>query len=152
MAFLLDNRLRRRDIAVLALGGYALHFTWEMAQAPLFATMKELPFWTATAWCARAAGWDVVISAAAYVCPAFAVRNALWVRRCTALGYAVYFAFGLLVAILIERWAVGSGRWRYDEAMPAIAGIGVTPLAQWVIVPAVIAWLARWRAQPLRSR
>ncbi|MGZ5492759.1 MAG: hypothetical protein ACXW3E_04400 [Thermoanaerobaculia bacterium] len=70
-----------------------------------------------------------------------------------AVGSTVYgtgvrglFAFGLLVAILIERWAVGSGRWRYEEAMPTIAGIGVMPLAQWIIVPAVIAWLARWRA------
>ena len=146
------HRFRRRDIAVFALIAYALHFTWEMAHAPLFVPMKRLPFLTATAWCARAAGWDVVISAAAYICAAFVVRNALWVRRCTALGYAVYFTFGLLVAILLERWAVGSGRWRYEEAMPTIAGIGVTPLAQWIIVPAVIAWLARWRAIPLRSR
>lgn len=49
-----------------------------MAHASLFAPMDRLPFWQATAWCAQAAGWDVVISVAAYAAAALAVRRALW--------------------------------------------------------------------------
>ena len=142
-----------RDIATFALVAYAVHFLWEMAQSTLFVSMEGLPFWTATAWCARAAGWDVVISGAAYVSAALMARNAAWVRRRNALPYAVYFAFGLLVTILIERWAIGSGRWSYAAGMPTIGGIGATPLAQWIIVPTAIAWFVRWRANSaLRNR
>ena len=132
-------------IRVLALVflAYALHFAWEMGHGSLFAPMDRLPFWRATAWCARAAGWDVVISAAAYVAAALAARRVHWIGQRTWWPYAIYFAVGLAVTIVMERWAISVGRWQYREAMPAIAGIGLTPLLQWILIPAVILLIAR---------
>lgn len=132
-----------RRLFAVALAGYALHFAWEMGQASLFTPMDRLPFWQATAWCARAAGWDVVISAAAYFVAALAARSILWPRRPTPWPVAIYFLAGLAITIAIERWAVSAGRWEYREAMPTIAGIGLTPLLQWIVIPAMILVVVR---------
>lgn len=132
----------RRALA-LVLSAYALHFAWEMAHAKWFATMSELPFWTATAWCARAALWDVAISAAAYLAAALAARNARWLRRPSSLPIAVYLPLGLVVTVAIERSALATGRWRYTPDMPTIAGIGLSPLLQWIVVPLLILAAAR---------
>lgn len=132
-----------RRLFAIALAAYALHFAWEMGHASLFAPMDRLPFWQATAWCARAAGWDVVISAAAYLAAAMTARRLLWIRERRWLPVAIYFVVGLAVTIAIERWAISVGRWQYREAMPTIAGIGLSPLLQWVVVPAAIIAVVR---------
>lgn len=132
----------RRLIAIL-LSAYAMHFAWEMAHASLFAPMDRLPFWQATAWCARAAAWDVAISVAAYFAAALAVRRVLWIHHPTRWPYAIYFAVGLGITIALERWAIAEGRWQYREAMPTIVEIGLTPLLQWVVIPAVIVIIIR---------
>lgn len=137
----------RRLFAVF-LAAYALHFAWEMGHASLFTPMDRLPYRTATAWCARAAGWDVVIGIAAYLAAALAARRLLWIRERTWLPVAIYFAVGLGVTIAIERWALSFGRWQYVEAMPTIAGIGLSPLLQWIGVPAVILAVVRWLTRP----
>ncbi len=131
-----------RLFAVL-LAAYALHFTWEMGQGPLFATMDRLPFWEATAWCGRAAGWDVVISSAAYCAAALVGRRLQWFEQPAWWPFAIYFAVGLTVTIAIERWAISIGRWQYREAMPTIAGIGLSPLLQWIVIPAAIVFVVR---------
>lgn len=131
-----------RALAIIV-SAYALHFAWEMGHASLFAPMDRLPFWQATAWCTRAAGWDVVISAAAYLAAVLATKNLLWPRERMRWPIAIYFLVGLAITIAIERWAVSAGRWQYREAMPTIAGIGLTPLLQWILIPAVILLIAR---------
>lgn len=141
-----------RRIAALALVPYALHFAWEMGQAPLFATMRELPFWKGTAWCMRAAMWDVLISAVAYVAAALAALSVRWVQHPRMLHLAVYFGAGLAITVAIERWAVAGGRWRYAPAMPTLFGIGLSPLLQWLIVPLLIAATVRVVIRSLRSR
>lgn len=130
-------------VVAIALGAYALHFAWEMGQGPLFATMALMSFWRATAWCARAAGWDVVISAAAYGAATLGAGRVRWVVQRRWWPFAIYFAVGLSVTIVIELWAVSIGRWQYRDAMPTIAGIGLSPLLQWIIIPAAIVFIVR---------
>ena len=130
-------------VAALALIAYALHFAWEMAQAKWFATMTELPFWTATAWCARAAGWDVAISAAAYLAASAVVRRWRWVRPLSWVALAIYLAAGLAVTSVIEWSALAKGRWRYAPEMMTVEGVGILPLLQWMVVPVVILAVAR---------
>ena len=131
-------------IVAIVLATYVLHFAWEIGHGSLFAPMDRMPFWKDMAWCARAAGWDVVISAVAYSAASLAGRRVLWVRQRAWWAFAIYFASGLAVTISIERWAVNVGRWQYRDAMPTIAGLGLTPLLQWMIVPAAILLVVRW--------
>lgn len=140
-----------RRFVVLGLVALALHFTWEMAHAKWYATMNALPFWTATAWCARAALIDVAIGAAAYAVAALIARNVRWAHDPRALPMAVYLAIGIAVTVAIERWAVAVGRWRYAASMPTIGSVGLSPLLQWIVVPLLIAAVARRVIRPAQS-
>lgn len=137
-------------VATLVLVAYAIHFAWEMGHARWFATMNELPFWTATAWCARAALWDVVISAVAYLTASLVARNARWIDKPSPLPIAVYLLLALAITVVVERSALATGRWRYAPEMPTIAGIGLSPLLQWIVVPLLIVAAARLIVPPSR--
>lgn len=130
-------------VATLVVITYALHFAWEMAHAKWFATMDALPFWTATAWCARAAFWDVAISGSAYAAAVLTARRARWIHEPRPLALFVYFVVGLAITIAVEQSALATGRWRYAPDMPTLGGIGLTPLSQWVVVPLLIVGIAR---------
>ena len=134
---------------------YALHFAWEMAQGGLFEGMTRLPFWSATAWCARAAAWDLVISFVSYAAASVVARDAVWPNKLRAIPLAIYLVTGIAITIAIERWAVEVGRWKYAPEMPAIGGIGLSPLLQWIVVPIAIAAVVRLfetRAERIDSR
>ena len=132
----------KRALAI-GLVAYALHFAWEMAQGGLFEGMTRLPFWSATAWCARAAGWDMVISFASYAAASVASRDVVWPRKLRAVPLAIYLVTGIAITIAIERWAVDAGRWNYASEMPVIGGIGLSPLLQWIVVPIAIVAFVR---------
>jgi hypothetical protein len=137
-------------LSAITLATFALHFAWEMGQMPLFTPMDRLPFWQGTAWCARAAGWDMVISAAAYLAAALAARTIQWPRQRSASPLAIYFLVGIGTTIAIELWALSVGRWQYREGMPTVAGVGLAPLTQWILIPAVIVLILR-RTTRMRS-
>lgn len=139
-------------VVALAVVAFALHFVWEMWHARWFATMNELPFWTATAWCARAALWDVAISSAGYLAAALAARNARWIGKPSTLPITIYLVLGLVTTVVVERSALATGRWRYAPDMPTIAGIGLSPLLQWALVPLLILAAARLIVPFSRSR
>lgn len=132
-------------VAAVALAAWGLYFTWEMLQARFFASMWNLPVQAATLWCAGAAAWDVVIQAVAYSGAAIAAGHRSWALRRSGLvvPLVVYLLIGLTVTVVIERWAVRTGHWRYAPSMPLIAGIGLTPLLQWTIIPLVVLAVAR---------
>ena len=136
-------------IIAVAVASWVLHFTWEMAQAGLFVEMQGLPLWTATRWCAGAAVWDVAIAAAAYSAAAITARNSRWILApIRAVPLFVFLATGGLITVIIEKWAVATAHWTYTAAMPVLAGVGVAPLAQWIIVPLLLFLLARRCLRP----
>ena len=144
----------KRPFAI-GLVAYALHFAWEMAQGGLFEGMTRLPFWSATAWCARAAAWDVFFSFVSYAAASVVSRDAKWPRTLRTAPLAIYLVTGIAITIAIERWAVDAGRWKYAPQMPAIGGIGLSPLLQWIVVPIAIAAVVRLvetRAERIDSR
>jgi len=142
-----------RWIAVI-LVTFALHFAWEMAQGNLFQQMQSMPFWRATAWCARATAGDLVITTIAF--SAAAMSGGLhWPLIRRRLSPALIFlTVGILITIGYEIYAVSTGRWAYDEQMPQIFGIGLSPLLQWIVNPLleIAAFRVIWRrARPVLS-
>lgn len=127
-----------------------LHFAWEMLQAPAFADFAGST-WAGTARCFAAAVGDVLLATGAYVITALAFRGAAWpVRRGWILPAATWIGLGVLATIAIERWALSRGRWAYGPEMPLVFGIGLLPLLQWIVVPALT--LALLRARVLNVR
>lgn len=95
---------------------------------------------------------DAVIAVACALAAALLARALPWLAR-THRTDAVIVALGLLTTIAIEwistRWL---GRWAYREIMPVdpILGIGLSPLAQWIVVPVAALWILRRRSGPKR--
>ena len=123
----------------------ALHFVWEMGQGGRFASMAPLSFWRATLLCARATVGDVVITAVAFAIAAAAARSSHWPaeRGKVLLPIAIFIGVGLTFTVAYEIHALAVGQWSYAETMPTIAGVGVLPILQWLVIP--IAELAVFR-------
>lgn len=153
MSVAVDESLRakpRTTTAVIAIFvTLGLHFTWEMLQAPMFAPFAG-SVWTGTIRCFQAALGDLLLASGAYVVTAFVFRRPMWLvqgeRWLTPA--ATWIAVGLLGTVVFERWAIESGRWRYGSDMPTLLGIGLLPLLQWLIVPALTVIAVRSFARP----
>jgi hypothetical protein len=135
-----------RWIAII-LVTFAFNFVWEMVQHNLFLPMQSMPFWRATAWCARATAGDIVITTIAF--SAAAMSGGLhWPLIRRRLSPALIFlAVGILITIGYEIYAVSTGRWTYARQMPQLFGIGLSPLLQWIVVPLleIAAFKVIWR-------
>ena len=132
-----DGRRGRRVWAAAVLLTFWAHFLWELSQAGFFSNMAGMPFARHALVCLAASLGDLLIAAAAYALAALVFRRPAWALR---PGWwapaALWLAAGLAVTVLIERWAVATGRWAYGPAMPTLLGVGLLPVLQWIIVPA----------------
>ena len=98
----------------------------------------------------RAQPWAALaIGIVAYAAIGALARNRSWLSHLRPAGVTGDLAVGLAVTILLEilsmqRWA----RWSYAPSMPRVLGVGIAPLARWIIAPlltirAVRSYLAR---------
>ena len=112
------------------------HYAWELAQAQWFADHAGARL-SSYAWHCFVAAWaDVLIAAASYGLTALLFRRTRWALEAKTLGPAIlWITFGLVITVLIELSATASGRWTYAPSMPTVLGIGLLPLAQWILVP-----------------
>jgi hypothetical protein len=122
----------------------ALNFAWEMKQSKRFASMEEMTLWRGTLLCFRAALGDLVITAIAFAVAAIVAKGATrpMLRR-VVIGTVTFVVVGLAIAIAYEVFALSTGRWRYDQTMPTLFGIGVLPLLQWLLLPLIDVLLFR---------
>lgn len=128
----------------LAAFGFLLHFVWEFLQVPLYRDMASMPHWEGIRTCTVATFGDVLILLPAYAVVALVARDRWWLRRRSAGAMAGFIAAGVVVTVMLEWLNVYvRGRWAYAPAMPLVLGVGLSPLAQWLVVPPVTLWLAR---------
>lgn len=62
------------------------------------------------------------------------------------VGVVTFITVGLIITIVFELLATGPlNRWEYGDLMPMIPiiEIGVSPVAQWVILPLIQLWFVR---------
>lgn len=143
----------RRSVAyaVITLPMFGL---WELAHAPLYSIWVDSgpqAAWRAALHCTLG---DAVIALTCALAAALLARAMPWLHR-THRSDVVIVALGLLTTIVIEwvstRWL---GRWAYRELMPVdpLLGIGLSPVAQWVVVPTIALRILRGRRRPERVR
>jgi hypothetical protein len=133
-----------RLIAAGVLTTLALHFAWEMLQAPAFVDFAGST-WAGTVRCFIAALGDVLLASGAYVVTTLLFRRAAWPVQRSWLSPAVtWVAAGVLATVAFERLALARGQWSYGPEMPRIAGVGLFPLLQWLIVPALTLTIMRY--------
>ena len=135
---------------------FSLHWLWEMAQSSLYTGMLQRSWYDATRLCTIASVGDVAITLGAYTIVASLSKDRFWAFRSPssqpkpryvsvpARQLGLYLAIGLFVTAIMEFVNIAVlYRWEYGPAMPRLFGLGVAPLAQWIVVPVLIVWLAR---------
>lgn len=133
---------------------FVLNLAWEAAHIPLYTFAPDKGMRTVTYAVMHCALGDAAIALASYVAAALAVRDALWPARDPWRGGAVALVFGLGWTVYSEWQNVYvTGAWGYTSRMPTLLGIGVSPLLQWIVLPALALLMARhWQARTLHSR
>ena len=89
---------------------------------------------------------DVFISLLAYWATCVTAGTRWWVKRPTRAQVVIFIGVGLAVTVLLEILATRVfGRWSYSETMPVVPGLGVglLPLAQWLLLPPIVLWFVR---------
>jgi hypothetical protein len=128
-----------------------LHFAWEMLQAPAFMDFAAST-WDGTVRCFAASVGDVLLTSGAYAVTALVFWQIAWpLQPRWVLPAAMWITLGVLATITFERWALATERWAYGPAMPLVFGVGLLPLLQWVIVPALTLVIIRVKARKLRA-
>lgn len=127
--------------AALVVLTFFLNFIWETGQAPLYQAYGGFSEnWTL---CAQAALGDIVMVGIIFGAMGFLFGGG-WIYRLYGKYLASLFLIGGVLAVVVEKWGLGTGRWQYD-AMPIIPflGIGLTPVLQMLIIPLAVAFA--WR-------
>ena len=67
-------------------------------------------------------------------------RDRNWYRQPGLRGYMLMVISGFVMALLIEKLALFTGRWSYTTDMPIVPGlqIGFAPLIQLLVLPPVV--------------
>lgn len=131
------------ELLLIALA-FVFHFTWEMLQDPLYAGLAVRPHGEIRAQCLMATAGDVAITLTAFYLASLIARSRFWFLSAHRKPTIVWFAVGVLLTIGLELYATRLvGRWSYGPLMPIvpILRIGLAPLLQWLLIPAVLLFL-----------
>jgi len=115
---------------------FALNLVWEVVQLPLYA-MERYSQWPALAYAVlHCTLGDAAMAFAAYLIAALVTREPQWPMNRPLAGLAVVLVAGEAFTIWAEWYNVYVlHSWAYAAGMPTIRGIGVAPLAQWLMLP-----------------
>ena len=127
----------------LAVQGFLVAFLWEMLQMPFY-VMDGMTARAVTKSCALASLGDAGIMVGAAWIADRLTGGGLWHERLSSPPVGIFLGVGLAATAAIEWMALRSDwGWSYSQSMPTLFGIGVVPLAMWVVVPLASLGLAR---------
>jgi hypothetical protein len=114
-----------------------LELIWEIAQFPLYTlwrTGTPLELTYAALHCTIG---DGLIAATCYAITAVLLRDSDWPLQSPWTGGTLSLTAGLLYTAASEWHHIQAGDWAYAPAMPLLFGIGIAPLLQWLLLPAL---------------
>ncbi|MNC85920.1 hypothetical protein D3C83_15400 [compost metagenome] len=128
----------------------ALNLLWEIAHQPLYTLRDEGPPSFVAYAVVHCTLGDVAIGTLALVV-ALVVTQACAVGSWRWRQVALFLVIPAVGYTALSEWinTVARGSWAYSALMPVVNlggfEIGLSPLAQWLVVPPVALWLARFR-------
>lgn len=137
------RRLWYQPWAALALFSALLNVVWELVAMSFYETRTTVVGGAGIGLCLVAALGDVGITIGSYAAAA-TITTREWLYRHALVPFATYLAVGLVMTTAFEYVNVHVlHRWNYGPQMRTVAGIGVLPLLQWLVLPPIVLWLAR---------
>ncbi len=133
-----------RPFLLWVMSALVLHGIWEVAQLPLYTLWDDPDRWRVTRYVLHCLTGDVLIAATTFLLTAIVFRDVDWPRRRPWPAGAFLLVLGLTFTAASEWYNVYAiGGWAYKDSMPLIAGIGLTPLFQWLVVPVLMILILR---------
>ena len=139
--------MRKQNLLFLlfcSVAGFVLNFIWEWFQCrPFFRHIDSKP--TAGSMLVATIG-DVALLMIVLMLISLVTRRSSWFFEDFSLHVAVVIvSVSLLLAILVEAFAVGTSRWSYTEANPTVPvlGISILPILQAPIINFVSFWISK---------
>jgi hypothetical protein len=132
---------------------FALNLVWEVVQLPLYA-MGRYSEWPALGYAVlHCTLGDAAMGFGAYLIAALVTGEPRWPMHRPLTGLVAVLIAGELFTVWAEWYNVYVLRsWAYAAGMPTIRGIGVAPLAQWLVLPVLALTILRYRyRQPVES-
>lgn len=134
----------RRYLIAVALGNLA----WEVAQLPLYTIWYEGSTSEILFAAFHCTGGDLLIASMAVLAALLLAGDRRW-PNARFRSVAVIAILGGLAYTLFSEWLNTEirGSWAYAELMPQLPliGTGVSPFAQWLVVPLAAFW---WAGRP----
>lgn len=118
--------------------GFVLSVLWEFLQSPFY-TDTFTASWDVIAFNRlHCAGGDALIMLTAFWIVAIPWGRD-WMHSEKWVPAVVFIALGIVYTAYSEHFNVHiTQRWAYSNWMPTIAGIGIVPLVQWIVVPILL--------------
>ena len=117
---------------------FALNLAWETAHVRLYTVWEETSGVIARALLHCSLG-DVLIALAMYATAGIALWRADWPTSRPWAGGAIVVVGATAFTAWSEWYNVyRAGNWGYAAGMPLIFGIGLSPLLQWITLPAAM--------------
>lgn len=139
---------RRRMFLCYIAGVGVLNLVWETLQLPLYTLWKESSPAAIAFAVVHCTFGDVLIATVSL----FAALVLLWGKRWPQERYwrvaLLAGAVGFFYTVFSE-WnnTVVTRTWAYSSWMPTLWGIGLSPVLQWLLIPALVFWrLSKQRA------
>ena len=132
----------RRYGAVIAVG----NLVWEFAQMPLYTLWRTGTGGEITLAALHCTVGDVLIATASLGLASLLAGRPAWPRERFLAVAATAVALGLVYTVVSEWLNIEVRRtWAYADLMPRLPwlGTGLSPLAQWLVVPSLAFWASR---------
>lgn len=126
---------------------FVLNLAWEFAQLPLY-SLGPYEGWPRSAYAVlHCTVGDAGIAFASYIVAAALTFHPEWPLRRPLAGLGAAIVASLAYTVWAEwRNVYVLKSWAYADSMPTIVGIGLAPLAQWIVLPVLALLIVRRRA------
>lgn len=129
------RELRHLPEFQLLVPGFSLSLLWEFLQSPFYTDTFEVSWVTLAYNRLHCSGGDAVILLLAFWLVALRWGR-FWMRAARGMPVVLFLALSVTYTAFSEHYNVHLMQtWAYSRWMPTIAGMGLVPLLQWVVVP-----------------
>lgn len=118
-----------------------LNLFWEMLQLPLYTLWYESPPATIAFAVVHCTVGDVLIATVSFFVAVVLSGANNWPQQHYGRVALMAGIFGVCYTVFSE-WnnTVVTRTWAYSSWMPTLGGIGLSPVLQWVLIPALAFW------------